>query len=117
MIEFQALEPAVDVPAPCFLVSFVHDTILNAGHHRLPTKRGERGVLCVRLKEVHMVKNSLPSCQYVVFKNSWAGLLPAFSHVKVDSFFVPLSCPNSSFTATLCWRLCASAIVEAKLAS
>lgn len=93
------------------------DAALNAGHCRLLTKLGERGVLCVRLKAVHAIKNSLPSCQCIAIKNSWAGLLPAFSHVKVDSLFVPLSCHNSPFTAAFCWLHCASAIMEAKSAS
>lgn len=51
------------------------------------------------LKEVHAIKNSLPSCQCIAIKNSWAGLLSAFSRVQVDSPFVPLSCHNSPITA------------------
>lgn len=93
------------------------DVALNAGHCRLLTKLGERGVLWACLKEVHTIKNSLPSCQCIAIKNSWAGLLPAFSHVKVDSLIVRRSCHNSPFTATLCWLLCASTITEAKSAS
>lgn len=93
------------------------DAALNAGHRRLLTKLGERGVLCACLKEVHAIKNSLPSCQCIAIKNSWAGLLSAFSRAQVDSLFVPLPCHNSPFTASLCWLLCASAITEAKSAS
>ena len=95
------------------------DAALNAGHHRLLTKLGERGggFCVVRLKDVHAIKNSLPSCQCIAIKNSWAGLLSAFTHVQVDSLFVPLSCHNSPFTAALCCLLCASAIREAKSAS
>lgn len=71
------------------------DTALNAGQCRLLTKLGERGGgsgvvgggCFVQLKEVHAIKNSLPSCQCVTIKNSWAGLLSAFSHVQVDSLF------------------------------
>lgn len=111
---------AADIPVPLSSSIFCAgdpDVALNAGHRRLLTKLGERGVLCVCLKEEHVIKNSLPSCQCIAIKNSWAGLLPAFSHVKVDSLFVPLSCHNSPFTAALCWLLCASAITEAKSAS
>lgn len=96
------------------------DTALNAGQCRLLTKLGETqgGWGCfVCLKEVHTIKNSLPCCQCITIKNSWAGLLSAFSHVQVDSFFVPLSCHNSPFTAALCCLLCAAAITEAKSAS
>lgn len=101
------------------------DTALNAGQCRLLTKLGDRaggvgvgvGGCFVCLKDVHAIKNSLPSCQCITIKNSWAGLLSAFSHVQVDSFFVPPSCPNSPFTAPLCCPLCAGAIAEAKSAS
>lgn len=79
--------------------------------------RWKGGFVCACLKEVHAIKNSPSSCQCIAIKNSWAGLLSAFSHVRVDSPFVPLSCHNSPFTATLCWLLCASAITEAKSAS
>lgn len=116
---------ALDWPSSCkkLLSSSVFcardpDTALNAGQCRLLTKLGERGGGCfVCLKEVHAIKNSLPSCQCITIKNSWAGLLSAFSHVQVDSFFVPPSCHNSPFTATLCCLLCAGAIAEAKSAS
>lgn len=59
----------------------------------------KRGGCFVCLKEVHAIKNSLPSCQCIAIKNSWAGLLSAFSRVQVDSPFVPLSCHNSPITA------------------
>lgn len=114
-------DPAVDIRPPLgssVLCAGDPDAALNAGHRRLLTKLGEReGFLCARLKEVHAIKNSLPSCQCVAIKNSWAGLLPAFSHVKVDSPIVPLSCHNSPFTGALCRRLCAGAITDAKSAS
>lgn len=81
------------------------DAALNAGHRRLLTKLCEKGVLCACLKgAMRTVKNSLPACQCSAIKNSWAGLLPPFSHVKVDSLIVPLSCPNSSFTACFVTR-------------
>lgn len=99
--------------------SFVQGTLtqaLNAGHRRLLTKLRERGGFCV-WKQCTRLKIACPSCQCIAIKNSWAGLLPAFSHVKVDSLFVPLSCHNSPFTAALCWPHCASAITEAKSAS
>lgn len=78
------------------------DAALNTGHSRLLTKLCERGVLCACLKgATRTVKISLPS---VNAAPGWAKLLPPFSHVKVDSLIVPLSCPNSSFTACFVTR-------------
>lgn len=39
----------------------------------------------MRLKDVHAIKNSLPSCQCIAIKNSWAGLLSAFTYKLILS--------------------------------
>lgn len=109
--------PAADKLSSSIFCARDPDTALNAGQCRLLTKLVREGGCFVCLKEVHAIKNSPPCCQCITIKNSWAGLLSAFSHVQVDSFFVPLSCHNSPFTATLCCLLCEGTITEAKSAS